>query len=129
MSGNSSRERGEQGGTGNGGTFLWASVVALLLAGHACSPCAAQPGSTAPGMEPGRQAPLPHLDRQIVPPSVPPGPPQLIPENRGAVNPRTGERYLPSGRGVINPRTGEYYPPGGGGYFNPRTGEFFPRVD
>ena len=79
-----------------------------------------------------RRGPLPSVDRTILPPPVPLPPPAQapgLPENRGAVNPRTGERYLPSGTGVINPRTGEYYPPSGGGYINPRTGEYFPAVD
>ena len=53
-------------------------------------------------------------------------PAQPAPENRGAVNPRTGEYYPPSGRGVVNPKTGEYYPPSGQGYINPRTGAFYP---
>jgi len=33
---------------------------------------------------------------------------------------------LPEHRGALNPKTGEFYPPSGSGYFNPRTGEYFP---
>jgi hypothetical protein len=47
-------------------------------------------------------------------------------DERGVVNPRTGEYLPPSGRGVVNPRTGDYYFPAGNGYFNPKTGEFIP---
>ncbi len=48
-------------------------------------------------------------------------------ENRGVVNPRTGEYLPPSGKGVYNPRTGDYYIPSGNGYYNPKTGEFIPK--
>ena len=74
--------------------------------------------------------PLPPGDKTIVSPL--PQTPMMspsVPENRGAFNPRTGERYLPSGKGVYNPITGEYYPPSGNGYFNPQTFEYYQRVD
>jgi hypothetical protein len=117
---------------------ILASVFALLVAaGHIAPLCAAEAVGAIPGgqmgqlMPPGQYqpAPLPPIDRTIPPPPSPLPPVPLVPENRGAINPRTGERYLPSGEGVINPRTGEYYPPSGKGYFNPRTGEYFPPVD
>jgi hypothetical protein len=50
----------------------------------------------------------------------------ILPGNRGALNPKTGEFYPSHGEGVINPRTGEFYPPSGSGYINPRTGEYYP---
>ena len=119
------------------GAFILASVFALLVPLFSTAPlCAAEAGSTIHGeemgqltpLEPYQRAPLPPVDKTIVPPpSLPPVP--LVPENRGAINPRTGERYLPSGKGVYNPRTGEYYPRSGNGYINPRTGEYFPPVD
>jgi hypothetical protein len=55
-----------------------------------------------------------------------PLPTPVLPEHRGALNPKTGEFYPSHGEGVINPKTGEFYPPSGSGYFNPRTGEYFP---
>lgn len=77
-----------------------------------------------------QRTPLPPIQKPAVPPAiqVPPATP-YVPENRGAFNPRTGERYPSSGKGVYNPATGEYYPPSGGGYINPRTGEFYPGID
>ena len=117
--------------------FILASVFALLVPLCSTAPlCAAEAGSTIPGeemgqltpLEPYQRAPLPPVDKTIVPPPSPP-PAPLVPENRGAINPRTGERYLPSGKGVYNPRTGEYYPRSGNGYINPRTGEYFPPID
>lgn len=83
-----------------------------------------------PPLEGYPRSSLPPIDRAIIPP--PPQSPMTsptVPENRGAFNPQTGERYLPSGKGVYNPTTGEYYPPSGNGYFNTRTGEYYPRVD
>jgi hypothetical protein len=53
----------------------------------------------------------------------------IVPERKGALNPKTGEFYSSHGEGVINPRTGEYYPPSGSGYINPRTGELYPSRD
>jgi len=55
-----------------------------------------------------------------------PPPAPTIPENKGAINPMTGDYYPPSGKGAINPRTGEYYPPSGQGFINPRTGAYYP---
>jgi hypothetical protein len=118
--------------------FILASVVALLVPGWQIAPlCVAEAVGAIPGGEMGqltppgqyRPAPLPPIDRTIPAPPFPLPLMPPVPENRGAINPRTGERYLPSGEGVINPRTGEYYPPSGKGYFNPRTGEYFPPVD
>ena len=131
-------ETGEPSRTRKKGTFILASVFALLI--PFCSTgtlCAADAGSSIPKaemgqltpLEPYQRAPLPPVDKTIPPPPVPLPPVPLVPENRGAFNPRTGERYLPSGKGVYNPRTGEYYPPSGSGYINPRTGEYFPPVD
>jgi hypothetical protein len=83
-----------------------------------------------PPLEGYPRSSLPPIDKTIIPPrpqSPMTSPP--VPENRGAFNPQTGERYLPSGKGVCNPTTGEYYPPSGNGYFNTRTGEYYPRVD
>ena len=120
------------------GTFILASVLALLVLVFSAAPlCAAEAGSAITGgeigqltpLEPYQRAPLPPVDKTIPPPLPPLPPVPLVPENRGAINPRTGERYLPSGKGVYNPRTGEYYPPSGNGYINPRTGEYFPPVD
>jgi hypothetical protein len=130
------RENGRPGRAGKAGTFIVASAFALLVPLSAGILCAAGAGSAIPGgetaqvtpLEQERRGPLPAVDRTIIPPPVP-LPPPAIPENRGAVDPRTGERYLPSGKGVYNPRTGEYYPPSGRGYINPRTGEYFPPVD
>ena len=76
-----------------------------------------------------QRTPLPPIDKTIPPPPAPLPPMPLMPDDRGAFNPRTGERYPSSGEGVFNPRTGEYYPRSGNGYFNPRTGEYFPPVD
>jgi hypothetical protein len=73
---------------------------------------------------PGTLQPLPSPSYKPVQPPAPPTP--SAPENRGAVNPQTGEYYPPSGAGIVNPRTGEYYPPSGRGYINPRTGAFYP---
>ena len=50
----------------------------------------------------------------------------ILPEHRGALNPKTGEVYPSHGEGAINPKTGEFYPPSGSGYINPRTGEYYP---
>ncbi len=76
------------------------------------------------------KSPLPPKEKTILPPLPPiPATPPSVPENRGAFNPRTGERYPPSGRGALDPATGEYYPPSGKGFFNPRTGEYYPPVD
>jgi hypothetical protein len=51
-------------------------------------------------------------------------------EQRGAINPMTGEYYPPTGNGdVINPATGERYPGVPGGYINPNTGEFFRKTE
>lgn len=94
--------------------------------------------SQLPGLGTYQRAPLPPIQRSPLPPiSTPtvPSPSPLpsaappIPQNQGAFNPRTGERYLPSGNGVYNPATGEYYPSSGNGYVNPRTGEYYPRID
>jgi hypothetical protein len=118
--------------------FIFASVFALLVASCFTGTLyAAEAGSTISWrqmsqltpLEPYQRAPLPPIDKTIVPPPAPLPSVPLVPENRGAINPRTGERYLPSGSGVYNPRTGEYYPPSGNGYINPRTGEYFPPVD
>ncbi|MHB8772202.1 MAG: hypothetical protein ACYC7J_14500 [Syntrophales bacterium] len=136
MSTRNRRESGGPGRAGRAGTFIAASAFALLVSLSAGTLWAAGAGSALPGGETAqvtpreqeRRGPLPSVDRTIIPPPVP-LPPPAVPDARGAVNPRTGERYLPSGKGVINPRTGEYYPPSGSGYINPRTGEYFPRVD
>jgi hypothetical protein len=131
-------ETGAPGPTMEKRTFILASVFALLV--PFCSTgilYAAETGNTIPGgetgqltpLEPYQRAPLPPVDKTIVPPPVPLPPAPVVPESRGAINPRTGERYLPAGKGVYNPRTGEYYPPSGNGYINPRTGEYFPPVD
>jgi hypothetical protein len=83
-----------------------------------------------PPLEGYPRSSLPPIDKTIIPP--PPQSPMRsppVPENRGAFNPQTGERYLPSGNGVYNPNTGEYYPPSGNGYINTRNGEYYPRVD
>jgi hypothetical protein len=55
------------------------------------------------------------------PPTPPSSQPQLQ-ENRGVVNPKTGENLQPSGTGGYSPLTGDYYLPSGSGYFNPKTG-------
>ena len=57
-----------------------------------------------------------------------PVPAPSVPENKGAINPRTGEYYPPSGKGAINPKTGEYYPPNGQGVINPGTGAHYPHA-
>jgi hypothetical protein len=138
MRSKSRAETGEPSRAGGKRTFILASVFALFVPLFSTAPlCAAEAGSAVPGgeigqltpLEPYQRAPLPPIDKTIVPPPQPLPPVPLAPENRGAFNPRTGERYLPSGKGVFNPRTGEYYPPSGNGYINPRTGEFFPPVD
>ncbi len=131
-------ETGEPSRTAKKGTFFLASIFALLAS--FCSSatlCAAEAGGKMSGrelvqitpLEPYQRAPLPPIDKTIPSPPLPVPSVPLVPENRGAINPRTGERYLPSGKGVFNPRTGEYYPPSGNGYINPRTGEYFPPVD
>jgi len=131
-------ETGEPGRAMKKWPFVLASVFALLI--PLCSTgalCGAEAGSAISGgemaqslpLEPYQRAPLPPIDKTIPPRAAPLPPVPLAPENRGAINPRTGERYLPSGKGVYNPRTGEYYPPSGRGYINPQTGEYFPPVD
>jgi len=55
------------------------------------------------------------------PPTPPSSQPQLQ-ENRGVVNPKTGENVQPAGTGGYSPLTGDYYLPSGSGYFNPKTG-------
>jgi hypothetical protein len=136
-----SKSRSETGGpsrTTGREMFILASVFALLVpAWQIDTLCAAEVGRLIPGGEMGQLAPpgqyqrtpLPPIDKTIPPPPAPLPPMPLVPENRGAIDPRTGERYPPSGEGVVNPRTGEYYPRSGKGYINPRTGEYFPRVD
>ncbi|MGZ3595200.1 MAG: hypothetical protein ACXWMI_09495 [Syntrophales bacterium] len=57
-----------------------------------------------------------------------PVPAPSVPENKGAINPRTGEYYPPSGKGAVNPKTGEYYPPSGQGVINPGTGAYYPHA-
>jgi hypothetical protein len=57
-----------------------------------------------------------------------PVPAPSTPENRGAINPRTGEYYPPSGKGAVNPKTGEYYTPSGQGVINPRTGQYYQHI-
>ena len=48
-------------------------------------------------------------------------------QNRGAINPYTGEYYAPSGSGYVGTRDGTYYAPAGpNGVVNTRTGEFIP---
>jgi hypothetical protein len=130
-------EDGEQSRVRKKGAFILAWVFALVVPWYGEDLCAAEAGGEIPAaeigqltpLEPHRQAPLPSIDKTIPPPPTPLPPVPFIPESRGAINPRTGERYLPSGKGVYNPRTGEYYPPSGSGYINPRTGEYFPPVD
>ena len=131
-------ETGEPSRIMKKGTFILVSVFVLLV--PFCftdTLCVADAESAISGREMGQlappgqyqRAPLPPIEKTIPPPPLPLPPVPLVPENRGAINPRTGERYLPSGKGVFNPRTGEYYPPSGNGYINPRTGEYFPPVD
>ena len=138
MRSKSHSETGEPNSAMKKGTFILAWVFALLVQFHSnASLCAADVGSAISGreisqlapLEPYQRAPLPPIDKTIPSPPPPSQPVPLVPENQGAINPRTGERYLPSGKGVYNPRTGEYYPPSGRGYINPRTGEYFPPVD
>jgi len=131
-------ETAEPSRTRKNGTFILVLIFALLVPFFSTAPlCAADAESAISGREMGQlappgqyqRAPLPPIEKTIPPPPLPLPPVPLGPENRGAINPRTGERYLPSGKGVYNPRTGEYYPPSGNGYINPRTGEYFPPVD
>jgi len=138
MGSRSRSETRETGRTAKKKMFALASVFVLLVpAWHIAPLCAAEAGRAIPGREMGQlkplepypRAPLPPIDKTIPPPPAPLPPMPLVPDDRGAFNPRTGERYPPSGEGVFNPRTGEYYPRSGNGYFNPRTGEYFPPVD
>ena len=111
------------------------SIVFYLVVPLMCSNALAATGSKDttseeaisqfPLLEGNPRLPLPHVPSQPQTPMMSPP----VPENRGAFNPQTGERYLPSGKGVYNPITGEYYPPSGNGYFNTRTGEYYPRVE
>jgi hypothetical protein len=66
-----------------------------------------------------------------VPQPVAPAPPSVqVPagtgQEKGVVDPRTGEFYPGALGGVMNPRTGEILPKVEGGYLNPRTGEVVP---
>ncbi len=115
--------------------FVFVLVVPLL---YTNALAATESKSLTPGEDILHQAtpegnypssPLPSIDKTIVPPPPQTPVPPSLPKNRGAFNPKTGERYPPSGKGVINPITGEYYPPSGNGFFNPRTGEYYPPVD
>jgi hypothetical protein len=72
-----------------------------------------------------QKIPAPPLSKPM-PAQPAPSPNPVLPGNRGALNPKTGEFYPSHGEGVINPRTGEFYPPSGSGYINPRTGEYYP---
>lgn len=48
-------------------------------------------------------------------------------QNRGAINPRTGEFYAPAGDGYVSTRNGTYFTSAGpNGVINTRTGEFVP---
>ncbi len=104
---------------------VWMSA-ALFLVIISASGCAANSGAKDPPSNEVRGFCSETAGKcaETSPPPVQPAPQQ---ENRGVVNPRTGEYLQPSGKGVYNPRTGDYYIPSGNGYYNPRTGEFIPR--
>ena len=113
----------------NGIRLLLVILCLLSLAGHALGANAGAPG----GGELYQLSPPGTLQKIPAPPPYKPMPAQptplptpILPEHRGALNPKTGEFYPSQGGGVINPKTGEFYPPSGSGYFNPRTGEYFP---
>jgi hypothetical protein len=53
-------------------------------------------------------------------------PPKTDGQEKGVVNPRTGEFFPGAMGGVMNPRTGEILPKVEGGYLNQRTGEVIP---
>jgi hypothetical protein len=65
----------------------------------------------------------------VAPPPPPPATDRgaLPDQEKGVINPRTGE-FLPGTKGgVTNPRTGDFFPKVEGGYLNPKTGEVIPR--
>jgi hypothetical protein len=113
----------------NGIRLLLVILCLLSLAGHALGANAGAPRSgelyqlSPPGTLQKIPAPPPY---KPMPAQPTPAPAPILPGNRGALNPKTGEFYPAHGEGVINPRTGEFYPPSGSGYINPRTGEYFP---
>ena len=66
-----------------------------------------------------------------LPQPVAPAPPSVQPpgttgQEKGVVNPRTGEFYPGVLGGVMNPQTGDILPKVEGGYLNPRTGDVIP---
>jgi len=106
-------------------------VFFFLLATTGAAPAAGT--GTAGSSQPFQLSPPGSLQKIPAPPVSKPMPAQpapstnpILPEHRGALNPKTGEFYPSHGEGVINPRTGEFYPPSGSGYINPRTGEYYP---
>jgi len=64
-------------------------------------------------------------------PVVPPPPPKdrATPpdQEKGVIDPRTGDFFPGVKGGVTNPRTGDFLPKVDGGYLNPKTGEVIPR--
>jgi hypothetical protein len=94
------------------------------LGADAGTPRSVQPYQLSP---PGtlQKIPAPPVSKPM-PAQPAPSPNPILPGNRGALNPKTGEFYPSHGDGVINPRTGEFYPPSGSGYINPRTGDYYP---
>jgi hypothetical protein len=108
-------------------------VMALLFLSAAAGDAPGADAGTPRGGELYQLSPPGTLQKIPAPPVSKPMPAQpapssnpILPEHRGALNPKTGEFYPSHGEGAINPRTGEFYPPSGSGYINPRTGEYYP---
>jgi hypothetical protein len=76
-------------------------------------------------INPPAPKPVP-LPQPSVPVSPSVQPPKADGQEKGVVNPRTGEFYPGAMGGVMNPRTGEILPKVEGGYLNQRTGEVIP---
>jgi hypothetical protein len=79
------------------------------------------PVSTSPAMPKAAPVPQPVVP---APPSI--QAPTGAGQEKGVVNPRTGDFYPGVLGGVMNPRTGDILPKVEGGYLNPRTGEVVP---
>jgi hypothetical protein len=97
----------------NGFRIMLVFLFLLPLAGDAKGADAGAPRSgelyqlSPPGTLPKIPAPPPY---KPMPAQPTPAPNPVLPEHRGALNPKTGEFYPRSGSGYFNPRTGEYFP-------------------
>ncbi len=84
------------------------------------------------------KGPVPPLAINPAPPQSVPLPQPAVPttpsgqspatkgQEKGVIDPRTGQFFPGVMGGVMNPRTGDILPKVEGGYLNPRTGEVIP---